>query len=743
MNLILGRINMKQKSRISIYQWLILGLFAFVLPPTLSLAQEQSLFINEFVALKHQIIHDVNLEYDDWVEIYNGSDTAICIAGYYITDDLSQPKKFQISSQFKQFTTIAPKGYLLLWFDKGTRGQPPIHIPLKLSGDGEQIGLFSPDGDLIDAITFETQIPNISYARLGDGNKNWGFAKIPTPGFENGTETVVYAPKTNCNLPSGFYESPIQIKIKGGSTGDTIMYTLDGTTPSKTNGTRYSETISIEKTTVVRSMIINEGMYLTNPSTQTYFINEPMNLPVFSMATDDIDILESVNPAKSNYGEFPCHLELFRNADHPDFELDAGFKLVGKAIRSYPQKSLAFKTRVEYGSDALKYPLFQQKPEITKVFDFLLRNSGNDNKRTLIRDGLMHSLVSEDMHIDYLAYEPVVLYVNGKYWGIHNLREKISQNYLIANYPNTIKNIDLLEWKEAPIKGDEEHFDKMINYVSTQNVSFDSVYDSISQMIDLDNYIDYIIAETFYANTDWPMANIKYWRPKTPEGKWRWILFDTDLAFELNKSKCPGHHNSIAYVMGVNNCHLPLFDHGIIESTLLFRNLIENENFKTRFINRYVDLLNTNFSEERVSKAIQDIQNKLEPEMAHHCSKWSSKLGIRNVTTWETEMNHLYKFAKERPDSIRFFLDQQFELGKVKEIQIAVNSIEGGRVQINSITPTEYPFFMKYFSSQSITINAIPYPGYVFKEWKETGTVNTPMVISVNTTSYTAIFEKK
>ena len=733
---------MKRKSRTGIFQWLIIALCAIGFTPSFLQAQEQSLFINEFVALKHHIIHDVNMEYDDWVEIYNASDTAICIAGYYITDDLNQPKKFQISGKFKQFTTIAPKGYLLLWFDKGTRGQPPVHIPLKLSGDGEQIGLYSPEGDLIDAITFGTQLPNTSYARLGDGNAEWGFAKTPTPGYENGKEAVVYANKTACNLPTGFYESSIQVKIKEASKSDTIMYTLNGTTPSKSNGTRYTSPITIEKTTVLRSLIINEGMYLTSPTTQTYFIGESMNLPVFSMATDNIEVLESINPKTPNHGEYACHLELFKGGKQVEFELDAGFKLVGKAIRNYPQKSIAIKTRVEYGTDALEYQLFQQKPEITEVHDFLLRNSGNDNSRTLIRDGLMHSLVSKNMHIDYLAYEPVVLFVNGKYWGIHNLREKISQNYVAANHPDSPKNIDLLEWKEAPIKGDEEHFKEMMSFVSIQDVSLDSIYDSISQLIDLDNYIDYIIAETFYANTDWPMANIKYWRPNNAEGKWRWILFDTDLAFELNKSKCPGHHNSIAYVMGVNNCHLPLFDHGVMESTILFRKLIQNENFKNRFINRYVDLLNTNFSEKVVSNSIHNIHNKLEPEMNLHCKRWSSKEGIRSIETWESEISQLQKFAKERPDSIRLFLNQEFELGNINEILVSVNDTLEGRVQINSITPTSYPFLMKGFSSQKISINAIPYPGYVFKEWKETGSVEKQTVLFFDGKTYTAVFEK-
>jgi len=706
-------------------------------------AQQPQLFINELVAMPHQMLHDSRGEYDDWIEIYNAGDTAVCVAGFHLTDDLSKPTKAVIDSRFKQFTTIAPKGHLLLWLDKGTKGSPPIHVPLKLSGGGEQLGLFSPDGQLIDSVSFGPQKPNISYGRIGDGQAQWGFTKTPTPKAANPTELVTFAPKTQFDRPGGFYPNSISVAISGAAKRDTIRYTEDGTMPGRNNGKIYHTPLQIDTTTVIRAAIFGKGKRTEFPVTHTYFINDWSTLPVISLATDSLATLLRTNAGSGFKGENLVHLEFFEDGNQANFSVHAGFRLQGLAIRFYPQKSMAVRLRSEYGSETLSYPLFPQKPQLTTLHDFSIRASGNDNNRTLFRDGLMHSLVSKDMHIDYLAYRPVVVYVNGMYWGIHNIREKISQYYLTGNHTKKGKKADLLEWKTQPVQGKEDNFKQMMHYASSRDLSVPANYDTIAARVDLDNYIDYYIAETFYGNIDWPMANCKYWRPTKEGGKWRWIMFDVDLAFDLRNQRCRGHHNSIQYVLGTNNCHLPHLSHALLESTVLFRSLIKNDVFRERFVARYVDVMNTNFRADRVAAQIQLLRDSLATEMPKHIQRWSGKRGIRNMATWEKEVGDLYQFGIQRPDTMRHFLSEAFDLGTTVRLQINVHSSAGGTVQVNSIIPKGFPFVGIFFEKQKVTLIAQPAPGYRFKQWKETGE-STPekIITSPIDGAHTAVFER-
>lgn len=704
------------------------------------LAQAPRLFINELVALPHQMMTDPRGEYDDWIEIYNAEDTAVCIAGFYVTDNFSKPRKSKVDEVFQQFTTIPPKGHLVLWLDKGTKTSPPIHLQLKLDGGGEEVALYSPAGVLIDSVTFGLQKANISYARLGDGNSTWGFAKTHTPGAANVSEAAVFAPLPTFSLIGGMYDAPVSVSISGGEAGDQIRYTTDGTTPSNSHGKTYSAPIKLDSTAMIRAAVFGKDKRSDAISSQTYFINANHSLPIVSLATDSIQTLLRTGAGDFFKGENPVQIQFFED-QMPAFTIDASFRLLGAAIRYYPQKSLGIRMRTEYGAATLNYPLFPQKPALTKIHGFALRNSGNDNSRTLFRDGLMQTLISQGTSIDYLAYRPAVVYVNGQYWGIHNLREKISRHYVKENHPKKGKSIDLLEWKGAPIDGNEETFNQMWQFFSETDLSMPKNYVEATSMIDLPNFIDYTIAQSFYGNTDWPMANIKYWRPRKGKGKWRWIMFDTDLAFELNKSRCPGHHNTIQYLLGENNCHLPHLDHALQQSTTLFRSLMKNPSFQKRFLTRYVDLLNANFRSERVLHVIDSLRDNLEEEMPQHIDRWSSNAAIRSLGHWESEVGMLRKFASERPDSIRLFLSEAFDLGAPVSVVVNVNDLNGGTVMINSIATDHFPFEGVFFENLAFRLIAIPNPGYAFTGWRELETTNDRIEVLPTSSSYTAMFE--
>jgi len=144
----------------------------------------QSLYINEFLASNDSCCADEKGEYDDWIEIYNAGSEAVDIGGMFITDDLAEPTVWQIPTTVSDSTTIPAGGYLVLWADKKPE-QGILHINMKLSGKGEQIGLFTTDTVVVDTLTYSAQQSDTSYGRTPDGSDNWKLFVSPTPGATN------------------------------------------------------------------------------------------------------------------------------------------------------------------------------------------------------------------------------------------------------------------------------------------------------------------------------------------------------------------------------------------------------------------------------------------------------------------------------------------------------------------------------------------------------------------------------
>ncbi len=147
--------------------------------------------VNEFMASNDFCCADEHGEYDDWIELFNAGVKAVDIGGMYITDDLAAPTTWQIPTTAPDTTTIEPGGFLVLWADKQSE-QGVLHVEIKLSGKGEQIGLFASDGaTVVDTLTFGPQQSDTSYGRLFDGGNAWAFFSAPTPGESNSAGTIV------------------------------------------------------------------------------------------------------------------------------------------------------------------------------------------------------------------------------------------------------------------------------------------------------------------------------------------------------------------------------------------------------------------------------------------------------------------------------------------------------------------------------------------------------------------------
>ena len=568
----------------------------------------QSLYLNEFMASNSSTIADPDFNnYADWIEIYNSGSTSINLKDYYITDNLSQPQKFKIQNDL----IVEAGGYVLIWADDANTGN---HANFKLSADGESIGLFDPAVQLIDTLTYGLQQTDVSFGRFPNGINTWFKFSPATPGVAN-LESGIFniLPVPSISTQSGFYSSSINVSVSHSLQDVTIRYTNDGTIPEPTSIV-YSIPIQIDSTSVLRFRAFKNGYTPSITETRTYFINEQTDLPVFSLVTDPANffsdtsgiyvagtngIIDNCSTEPRNWNqdwERPVSLEFFEFDKSLAFKVNTGVKINGGCSRLYPEKSLAFFFRGEYGNDKLRYRLFDDIP-VYEYNNFILRSSGQDWWRTMFRDAMVQTLVEQGMKLDYQDYRPSILFINGEYWGIHNIREKLNEHYVFYHHGVDKDNIDLIEISKGIVanSGDVAAYNEMINFLSTNNMADPANYEYIKSIVDIDEYIDYQIAQIYAANGDWPGSNMKLWRERAAGSKWRWMIYDLDFTFGGNAQGL-ATTNTLAQATATNGPAWP----NPPWSTLMLRKLLDNPDFKNEFIQRFAAHVNTTFEPNHV-----------------------------------------------------------------------------------------------------------------------------------------------
>lgn len=652
---------------------------------------------------------------------------------------------------------------------------PVLHANFKISSSGEALLLSEPAGAIADMVQLGNIPVDVSWGRQPDGSSNWFLFAEPTPGTSNNSQgNLEVAADPQFSHPGGFYTANVILTLSTESPTAVIFYSLDGTEPSKLSNV-YSEPISMTSTSVVRARTFDNANFLPSKTiTHTYFINVQTDLPIFSLSTNPdnfFDVEDGIYTLGNNYEfsnpyyganfwqdwERPIHVEFFEPDGTRGLSFDGGVKIVGGWSRANPQKPLAIFARKEYGTGAINYQLFPDRP-FSEFQAFILRNGGNDWGRTFFSDGMMQGLV-EDIDLDIMAFRPCLVYLNGEYWGILNLREKQNEHYIAMYHDLDPDSIDLLEFNASPIHGDAQHYLKLIDFISTNNLSLTANYEYVKTLIDIDNFIDYNVAQIYFDNRDWPGNNIKYWRPRTKDGKWRWLLFDVDWGFGVNAYGNGGNrycydYNTLEYATSPQQT--PNHHANPPWSTLLLRTLLQNEEFKNDFINRFADYFNTIFQPEVVIDRISKIQNLIEPEIRPHLIKWSQSYPLwSRHSLWWNDMNHWYDFiqimldfANNRIPNMRNHIISKFNLGGHAEIMLNVSPKVGGLIKISTIAVDKFPWQGNYFMNTPIKVAAIPHSNYKFSRWTGFNSSNSDsIVIELNeitgNISLTAAFEPK
>jgi hypothetical protein len=510
------------------------------------------------------------------------------------------------------------------------------------------------------------------------------------------------------------------------------------------------------KATVVRVAAFVDTVRVSPIHTQTYIIDpegaQRYSLPVISLVTDSLHLFDyergiyvlgkiyddwrALNPTAVENGntptnflqsgdewERPMHIEFFEDDGRTAFAQDAGVRMHGAWARAFRQKTFRLYARNDYGSNRFRYRFFPDK-ELDDFRRILLRNSGQDWGKTMLRDGFMQR-ISQDLSFDTQFYRPAIVFLNGEYWGIHNIRDRYDDHYIESHYGVPRGQIDFLELNAVVQEGSATHYNDMIAFMRFNDTSQDARMRQLETMMDVVNYGEYAMAQIYINNRDWPHNNIDYWRKATAgfvsdapyghDGRWRWMMKDTDFGFGWNLGADAWKYDMLAFALSTTGN-----GHGDW-ATIILRSLLKNPTYRTWFITRYADLLNTTFSESTVLSTLESLAAAIEPEMEEHLNRW----GVQDhrfsppadLTGWQVNLDLMRHFAQNRPTVMRNLLNTRYSLGG--SYRLTVDASPGGSVRVNTLTlPGEQAWSGLYFKAMDLRLVAVPSPGYEFVRWE-------------------------
>lgn len=656
----------------------------------------------------------------------------------------------------------------------------PIHTSFSLSAGGESLLLTAPDGITVDRVDFGPVPRDVSLGRSPDARGPWLLFPEPTPSASNDTmpasellEPVAFS------IPGGFFTNTIELALATRDAGAVIHYTLDGSEPNLnspayagplrlTDRTSMANALSIIPTaggwqppsrSVFKGWVVRAGAFkpgALSPAivTHSYFVSPTGRarypVPVVSLGTAPANFFDPETGiyVPGNTGanfsqrgaawERPVFVELFETNGTRVIAQEAAVSIHGNTSQNFPIKGLDLDARGGRGRRPFAYRFFPDRPRTT-FENVLLRPSGHDHHLAFMRDELMQSLMS-GTGAESQAARLCVVFLNGEYWGLHYIKEKQDAEF-VAYYADRSKDgVDYLEGYAAARAGDVRQWETLIQTVTAGDPADAAVYARVQELMEVDSYADYKAAECFTYR--WDIGNHRFWRPRTPEGRFRWIQFDNDVGWGGFWAVQPAwEFDMLEAILGTDGS---LNGHNNETTTLLFRRLVRQSAFRRDFVNRTADLLNTIYLPANTRDRINSFATALDPVMAEHTRRWRAPASLSD---WRNKVAYLREFASRRPAFLRQHLRRQFSLGPDATLYAAVHPPEGGRLIVNTVpvtNPPDSPWAGTYFQHHPLPIHAEPANGFRFAGWDGIlGVITNRIVLRLaGETHITARFEK-
>ena len=613
---------------------------------------------------------DADGDYPDWIEIFNAGGEALDLGGYALSDDPAQPRKWAFPT-----VVIPAEGFLVVLATGEDRRADYLHTNFKLNQDGETVLLTAPSGAIVDSVTTGSIPVDFTLGRTADQLRPWSLFRVATPGKANHSPPFPgFVSEVNPSHDPGGYSGPVQLALEAGPEAGDVYFSIDGSLPDP-SGSLYRRPISIATTTVFRAQAWADGQPTTPVFTGTYLIDALHDLPVVSLTTEPghlWDPVEGIYAAGrdaresdriANYWrdwERPVHVELIETTGRREFAVNAGLQIFGWGSRSHAQKSLAIMIRDRYGLDDLDYPLFPAS-RVQTYHSFVLRAGGSDWGQAFLRDAFAQRLV-RNRDVDQQRFRPAVVYVNGTYWGIQNIREKLNEEYLASHHGVDPDDVDIVSryWRRmypVVVEGDADAFLELERFLERADWNDPASYEELSARVDLNSLMDYMATEIYLANYDWPGNNNKAWRSREPGSRWRWLMYDLDFTMASGSNNGPSH-NTLSHAIDPGDTGWP----NPHWTTLVFRELIESPDFCAEFATRAADLANTIFSPDAAISELNEVADLFRAEMPRHIARWRDEGGIRSMASWEASVSTVASFLDARPDHFFQHLNEALNL---------------------------------------------------------------------------------
>lgn len=763
---------------------------------SLTAAESNKIVINEICAKNTSFVAPDGGFYD-WIEIYNPSSKAVDLSGYGLSEKAGKPYKYI----FPDNSIISGKQRLIIFCDSLN---PQIDgyytAAFGLSTNGETITLTDSQGKTVDTVTFGQMQTNISYGRIPDGSENFAFMET-TPNAPNDEKSVISVdvPEPVLSNEGGFYSDGFSLSITVPE-GTTVYYTFDGSQPT-VSSSMYSSPIDvsdisasenklseitnitsmqyippskpIDKAFIINAVAVDaEGNY-SDTVTASYFIGYQnrnsyyQNLKVISIVTDSDNLFDNEKgiyiegndynyEKKGSEWERPASIQIFDNGKLQHTQ-NIGIRIHGGISRVYPQKSFNIYARSKYGSSKLEFDLFSGNlisettgKKIKKFDSFILRNGGDFSDYSRFRDKLNQTIVSDR---DFLTQgmESCIVFINGEFWGRYEITERIDDDFVDAHFDVGKNNVCIIKNEQLEVGNEEtlNEWSNLVGWIRSTDFSIEENYSQLCEKVDMQSFMDYVSAEIYFNNIDWGYNNTAMWKSSVvdstnpyADGKWRFILFDTEYCQNpYDKINPPANRDSL-------NEFLKYDSDSFVVS--LMKAAMENESFREQFCRTFMDMANNNFDYLRVSELINQFSAEYHDVIVDTYKRFRSK---------ESDEYNAEKIFLDAVDSIDDFYQNRFPhivdslkihfslKGSLANITIR-NDDSMGTVTINTITPdlTSGSWNGNYYTDFPILLNAEPKPGYTFSYWETSDgkkiNINSAEIEFNANLTVTAVYEK-
>jgi hypothetical protein len=706
------------------------------------------LLLNEINAANLTNYADNFGNHGDWVEIHNPSASPVSLQGWYISDNPNKPTKFQITEDI----SIPAGGYQVIFCSgRGLIVNGFIHASFKLrqtKNTPEEITLTNPQAVVVDSKKVKTLQRHHSYGRKKDGGDDWGITTKPTPGASNNTEKFYegYAKKPTMDSLPGFYSSAVLVSITKETPGDTIRFTNSGNEPTRTSP-MHNAPWNVTQTSVLKAKIYPVDTNLLPSFTEfnTYFINEDLTftLPILSISGTQLLTLANGNQSLRPFGT----LEMFNTQKERVARSTGELNSHGQDSWVNDQRGLDWISRDEMGTNAaVKEVLFPGLTERDEFQRIILRAAGDDNYpggsnwpgnnqpplAAHMRDAYTQNLAKRDgLHIDTRTGSKAIIYLNGRYWGVYDLRElPDDHDYTDYNFQQGKFDLDYLltwgnTWAEYTTTTEDElkqDWTNFVEFVQNNDMADPANFDIVKEQFDYKSLVDYILVNSFSNASDWLNYNTGWWRGTNPDGghkKWGYILWDLDAtyAYYINYTgildtgaTAPPCNVEKIDLSGWSEPGGPSYPQQHLD---LLRILQDNPEFRQYWITRQADLSKSTFGCDNMLSYFDEVLASIDGEMPRHITKWGG-----TYQQWRDNVAIFRHFIERRCEYFSTGLPDCYSVTGPYNTVLMVDPPLSGSIQANSLTYSELPTTTTFFGNIETLLKAVPAGTNTFVKWE-------------------------